>query len=138
MTYAVPLLTMTWAAAELAARGRGPPPVPSRTSFVEPAWAAATADARMVTPTIALERNVRLVTVGTAVAAVWTTILRPASERRAKRYPRRMWRDGNRSLKTRHPITVSDFHDSGARNAARSVRDPFPSRRWRHGTGVEG
>src|SRR5260221_6890043 len=38
MTYAALFLMMTWADAELAFRGRGPPPVPSRMSLVLVVW----------------------------------------------------------------------------------------------------
>src|SRR5206468_5260339 len=38
MTYAALFLMMTWADAELAFRGRGPPPVPSRISLVLVVW----------------------------------------------------------------------------------------------------
>src|SRR6185436_2007887 len=38
MTYAALFLMMTWADAELAFRGRGPPPVPSRMSLVWVVW----------------------------------------------------------------------------------------------------
>src|SRR5258706_9074646 len=40
MTYEVLLLMMTWADAELAFRGRGPPPVPRRISLVFALWAS--------------------------------------------------------------------------------------------------
>ena len=38
MTYAALFLMITWADAELAFRGRGPPPVPSRMSLVLVVW----------------------------------------------------------------------------------------------------
>src|SRR4030095_16069484 len=38
MTYAALFLMITWADAELAFRGRGPPPVPSRMSLVLMVW----------------------------------------------------------------------------------------------------
>jgi hypothetical protein len=38
MTYAALFLMMTWADAELAFRGRGPPPVPSKMSLVRVVW----------------------------------------------------------------------------------------------------
>src|SRR5258708_3687198 len=64
MTYAVLLLMMTWADAELDFRGRGPPPVPRRISLVFPVCALLVfAHDAAVTRAAAPRRKPRLSTV---------------------------------------------------------------------------
>src|SRR5690349_16298667 len=67
ITYAALFATITCADAELAFRGRGPPPVPRRMSLVRSAWTPADrnrADAAAVT---AVARNPRRLTMDTSL-----------------------------------------------------------------------